>query len=371
MSEPADLAVTVIVEQLRRKVPGGIGTYCRGLLAGLDALPPAARPRTTAFSTRVPAPLLTRAWDRGIALGAPGRGADVVHATSFAMPPRSPERPLVVTVHDLAWRRFPEAYPDRGREWHENALRRAAREAAAFVVPSELTAADLLEVGLGVTGDQVHVVAEGLDHLPPPDAGAAAEHLERLGIEPGAGYLLSVGTLEPRKNLARLVAAYELALPALPEPWPLLIVGPSGWGDAAPFSLARGDDGRPGVIPVGRVGPAALSALYRDARCIAYVPLIEGFGLPAGEAMTFGTPVVASAGMPSTGEAAVAVDPMDVDSIAAGLVLAAAGGAPGEGTEDDRLACRRRLSEGGRRWARSLTWERAAAGHVDVWSSVA
>lgn len=365
------LRVDVVVEQLRRPLPGGIGTYCRGLLQGLAALG-AAAPEVRLFASRpparddplaalgfplrtslLPARLLTRAWDRGLPLGwLGGSGAGLVHGTSFATP-GVPQLPLSVMVHDLAWRRHPEAYPARGRRWHEAALRRLAKRADAFLVPSALTEDDLLGAGLGIAPERVHVVAEGLDHLPPPDHAAARELLAGLGVGPSGCYLLSIGTLEPRKNLSRLVAAYGMARRRLPEPWPLVVVGPRGWGEAGPL-------GQEGVLVAGPVSGGTLSALLAGARCLCYVPLLEGFGLPAGEGLAAGTPVVASRGMPSSAGAALEVDPGDEEEIAAGMVTAAS----------DEEARQRLRAAGGKR-AAELTWEAAAQEHVLVWRALA
>src|SRR5207244_973748 len=111
-----------------------------------------------------------------------------------------------------------------------------------------------------------------------------------------------------------LLAAYRAARPRLPEPWPLIVVGPTGWGDAV--------EPEAGVHLAGMVPADALAGLYARARVVAYVPLLEGFGLPAVEAMYACAPVVASP-MPSTGGAALEVDPLDVEAIAAALVSVA------------------------------------------------
>ncbi|MHB8243865.1 MAG: glycosyltransferase family 4 protein [Acidimicrobiales bacterium] len=372
--------VDIVIEQLRRPVPGGIGTYCRGLLKGLSELggascPPitlrAGRPRALSHksdplsvsewplrSSSLPGVLLTRLWDRGIPAGwlSVRDGSHLlVHGTSLAVPPlRGPN--LVVMVHDLAWRRHPDAYPARGRAWHESALRRAAKFADAFVVPSALTAADLVGAGVGITEDRVHVIAEGADHLRAPDLGAADELLAGLGGACREGFLLTVSTLEPRKNLAILTEAYELARPRLPAPWPLLVVGPSGWGDSG----IRLGGQRSGIVPLGHVSDAVLAALYSRARCVAYVPKFEGFGLPAGEAMAAGSPVVATAGLPSSAGAALEVDPSDVIAIADALVIAAT----------DSPA-RDALRTSGLRRAGELTWAQCAGAHVQVWQEVA
>lgn len=367
-------SVLLVVEQLRRTVPGGIGTYAQGLLAGLatleasratraeptaltlfashvatDPLARWGRPvRTSGLSSR----LLTRAWDLGL-VRAPS-GFDVVHGVSLAVPARARgERgALAVTVHDLAWRSHPEATTMRGRRWHEAALRRALRRADAFVVPSNRVADDLIAAGAAT--DTVSVICEGSDHLPPPDRAGAEAMLRASGVD--GPYLLAVSTLEPRKNLRRLLEAYRAARPAFPEPSALVVAGPMGWGDSG-----VGGAETEGVMAVGHVEGATLAGLYAGATALAYVPLAEGFGLPPLEAMFAGTPVVASTGVPSVTEGsedppALVVDPTDTDAIARALVTV---------VSDKGLADSLRTR--GSAFARARTWEAAAAGHLALW----
>jgi len=385
--------VLLVAEQLRRRVPGGIGTYVRGLLRGLAALDGAASdraasdgaasdgdggdgalPRVTLYASRrgdrgvgrgepdpleglghpliasrLPGPVLTRSWDRQL-VHAPA-GFDVVHAVSLAVPPvhrpRSGAGPVqVVAIHDLAWRHRPEDYPRHGRRWHEAALGRALRHASHFVVPSPAVARDLAEAG--AADGSVSVIPLGSDVLPERDDAAATALLENLGVR--GPFLLSVGTLEPRKNLPRLFEAYGVARRLLPEPWPLVVVGPAGWGP----KLEHGE----GIVFAGRVGDGTLASLYARARLLAYVPFEEGFGLPPVEAMRYGTPVVASP-LPTTTGAALEVDPLVVEEIARALVEV--------GTDD---AVRARLARAGATRAAGLTWESAARAHVKLWSSL-
>jgi glycosyltransferase involved in cell wall biosynthesis len=176
-----------------------------------------------------------------------------------------------------------------------------------------------------------------------------------LGV--GGEFLLSVGTLEPRKNLRRLLEAYGAARSQLPEDWPLLVIGPTGWKN----DFVSTDPA--GVHRLGSVDDGILAGLYARARLLAYVPLLEGYGFPPLEAMQRGTPVVASHGVPSVteapgAEAAFMVDPTDVGSIEAGLVAAAA-------VSSQRLQVVNR----GLSLVRFRTWRRTAVDHADLWSS--
>ncbi|HVM10388.1 MAG TPA: glycosyltransferase family 1 protein [Acidimicrobiales bacterium] len=357
------MKVVLVVEQLRRAVSGGIGTYARGLLQGLAAAGADRGVRLVLHASRarggpdplaayghplelskLPGPALTRAWDLGVL---PGPAGDVVHATSLAFPPT--RSPLSVLVHDLAWREVPEAYPVRGRRWHEAALARAVGKARVLVVPSQRVADHL--VAAGAKAHTVEVIEEGGDHLPPADLAATDALLDSLGVR--EGFLLTVSTVEPRKNLSRLLAAYDSVRSELAEPWPLVVVGPTGWGDALPSSSIPH-----GVVLAGHVDDAVLAGLYRRCRCLAYVPLVEGFGLPPVEAMRECAPVVSSP-IPSTAGASLEVDPTDVAAIGRALVAA---------SSNERV--RSELVTAGLLRAADLTWETAAKRHLEVWRSL-
>jgi glycosyltransferase involved in cell wall biosynthesis len=368
--------VGVVAEQLLRPVPGGVGRYVRALAKHLpveaavdrgaveflvarhpqERLVAAGLPAASTRRLAWPGRLVTRGWVSLRRPGLPGGlldGLDLVHATSAAVPPTG-RRPLVATVHDLAFRHFPAAYPPAGRRYHERSARIVADEAARVLVPSEATARDLAEL-YGVDRGRVTITPLGVELPTDPDRAGAERLLRDLGVR--GRFLLAVGTLEPRKNLPRLLDAFGQVTDELPGHW-LVVVGPVGWG---PRLRPTWDSVR--VKLAGPVGDDLLHALYQAADGLAYPSLYEGFGLPVLEAMANGLPVLTSdrSSLPEVaGDAALLVDPLDRTAIAAGLVRLAG---------DDDL--RRRLVEAGRRRAAGFTWRATAAATWATYREVA
>lgn len=264
-------------------------------------------------------------------------GVDVLHCPTFRAPLRSPV-PLVVTFHDLAVLRHPWAFNRWSRTYSRVTLPQVARAARRLIAVSEFTANELHEL-LGVPKEKIRVVRHGVGEPFRPEGDSA----------PPGDYVLAVSTLEPRKNLLRLLEGFSSSDLDGSE---LLIAGSLGWGGV--------QVGGKRVRWLGHVPDEELARLYRGARCVAYVSLYEGFGLPVLEAMACGAPVVASR-VPPLEEvadgAAVLVDPLDPGAIAAGLEEAA----------------RRRdeLAAAGRERAREFTWERAASETVAVYREAA
>jgi glycosyltransferase involved in cell wall biosynthesis len=255
-------------------------------------------------------------------------GIDLLHCTTFRGPSRS-ALPTVLTVHDLAILRAPEAFPRWHRLYGRTGLARVLRAADAVVAVSEFTRDETVELA-GVPAERITVIPNGVDDVFTPE-----------GPRVAADYVLAVATLEPRKNLRRAVEAARAA------DVDLRVVGARGWGGVDVEGW------------VGEVPDSELAALYRGARCLVYPSLYEGFGLPVLEAMACGTPVVTSRGTALeevAGGAAVLVDPMDVSALAGGIAEA--------------IARSDELSRLGRERARAFTWRRSADVVVDLWRTL-
>jgi glycosyltransferase involved in cell wall biosynthesis len=223
------------------------------------------------------------------------RNADLLHCPTYRGPVHM-RKPFVVTVHDVAVFRHPEAFPRWTRAYSRRVVPRVLRAATRILAVSEFTASELVDV-LGVPRAKIAVTPNAVDDVFSPD-GPRAE----------GDYALAVGTLEPRKNLAAAIAAAARAGVEL------RVVGARGWGGVE----AQGER----VRWLGELPDAELAAQYRGAQCLVYPSLYEGFGIPVLEAMACGTPVVTSKGGATeevAGNAAVLVDPLDSESIAAGI----------------------------------------------------
>jgi len=257
------------------------------------------------------------------------RDGDVLHCPTYRGPVR-PALPVVVTVHDLAVFRHPDAFNRWTRTYSPRVVPRVLAAARRIIAVSDFTRRELVDV-LNVPDEKIRVVPNGVDDEFTSDGPAA-----------DGEYVLAVGTLEPRKNLPRLVEA------ARRTDVELRVVGARGWGGV--------QVGGNGVRWLGEVSDAELARLYRGARCVAYASVYEGFGIPVLEAMACGTPVVTSRGtaMAEIADgAAVLVDPSDPVELAAGIERATA--------ERDALVAR------GLERARAFRWDVIAGATVEVY----
>jgi glycosyltransferase involved in cell wall biosynthesis len=281
---------------------------------------------------------------------------DVLFAPNFVPPPTRSRR-VVLTVHDLAFKRFPETAPQATRRWLTR-LDASLGRASQVIVVSEQTRRDLLDSypGAARLEDRLTVVPLGVDaqFFRPPHADDVERVRHRYSID--GPFLLSLGGLEPRKNLPALIHAYaslpEDVRPALVIAGPVAPWNPEGWDLVRPSLDALPPRVRDRVIVTGYVSERDKVALLGGAEALVYPSLYEGFGLPLLEAMACDTPVLTSnvSALPDTaGDAALLIDPNDTEDIAAGM---------------ERLltdtALRERLREAGSARAATFSWDETA-----------
>jgi glycosyltransferase involved in cell wall biosynthesis len=285
-------------------------------------------------------------------------GFDLFHSPDFTLPPVM-RRPTVLTVHDLAFFRVPEfAYPTL-RVYLQRVVPRSVRRATHVIAVSEATRRDVIEV-LGIRPERVSVVHEGVSRRfhPPSDLDAARRTALRLGI--AGPYILSVGTLEPRKNYVRLIEAFAGLRRAGIE-HTLVLAGRPGWLNEPIFS-AIDSLGLREHVRVVEPTDADLPALYGAADLFVYASLYEGFGIPPLEALACGTPTVSSnaASLPEVvGSAALLVAPEDVDGLRSAMLRV---------LDDPGLQAELRAR--GPEQSGQFTWERAAEATVEIYRRV-
>ena len=274
-------------------------------------------------------------------------GIELFWAPTHRLPRYLPERiARVVTIHDLVWKHAGQTMRPLSRWLDAKFMPEAVRLADRVIAVSEYTARDLLTEIPEAEG-KVRVVPLGVSALPEP---SASEILDALGID--GPFFLFVGTLEPRKNLHRLLEAYAALPDNARNSVRMVIAGGKGWGGVDVASIAAQLNISDRTHVVGHASDALLSALYANALFLAMPSLYEGFGLPLVEAMARGKPVLTSncASMPEVaGDAGLFVDPSDVNSIYNGLLAMVA---------DDSL--RQSLAGKAQAMAARYSWEKAA-----------
>jgi len=342
-----------LIEELTRQPGCDVAAYAltwRGRRALASEVPPTVTAGTRAFPARLTRALWPRvAWPRVEWWTGP---VDVVHATNYVAPPA--RAPVLVTIADLTFVRFPELATADTRAY-TTVVEAALRRGALVHTYSEFVASEVRE-HFGLASERVVTVSPGLTTRPGGQAarGRALARTDR--------YVLALGTVEPRKNLPVLVAAFDRLAAADPD-LALVVAGPDGWGvadyDVAVAAAAHQDR----IRRLGHVPDDARASLLAGASVLAYPSLYEGFGLPPLEAMQAGIPVVASnaGSLPEVlGDAALLPDPHDPDALADALRSAL-----------DDPATRATLTErGGERVAR-YSWTRAAPQFVAAYRRVA
>ena len=364
----------VIVDQMISRTPGGIGRYTEELTRALIETAPrgcdvtgvvSASPEPDyekvlellpGLSDLMKSPLARRelslAWQHGFTK-IPGTG--MVHAPSLLAPLRRHDRinnqsdQMVVTIHDVVPWTHPETLTPHGVSWHKAMAKRAHKYADAIVVDTHAVAAQLAEIF--DFGDRVRVISAAVSSkfAVPVDAAERA-----LRLELPERYILSVGTLEPRKGLQSLIRSLGSAEDA---GLPLLIAGPQGWGDLDVTAIAVEAGLEPDrVRAMGFLNDADLAVALDRATVFVFPSLAEGFGLPVIEAFSFGTPVVHSddpAVLEVSAGAGVAVELSPVEGYSERLAQAISGLV----SDDSR---RNRLRFAGMDRASAFSWKDSA-----------
>jgi len=351
----------------------GIGVYTRALLrhlprVGCSVAPYSwPRPRTSGEGISIGRPLPQSFEAASIVdLVTPGvhrvhMPADIFHATDYRIVRM--DCPVVATLHDALPIKYPEWCSPRLRRTKNWLQRKAIAKADHVIAVSHFAITELVEF-FGVDPRRISVVPNGVDEewLEAADPQAVEATLARYKLRPG--YFLTVGTLQPRKNVERLLDAWLLLPKDLREERGLVVVGAPGWRcEALLARLAAARAGGENVVWLDKVLEAQdLRLLYAGAGVFVFPSLYEGFGIPVLEAFAARIPVVASnaSSLPEvTGGAALDVDPLDVGSIADAMRTLA-----------DNAAERMRCVAAGRARAEQLTWQHTARQTADVYRAV-
>jgi glycosyltransferase involved in cell wall biosynthesis len=352
---------------------GGISTYALRLIRALavldaetdycvlhsrkDHTPPLPTVNFRPVACWTPAHHRLERWALGVEVAR--LGLDLLHSPDF-IPPAFGYRRSVITVHDLNFLYYPHFLTAESRRYYNGQIAWAVRRADHILADSHATKADLVSM-LSVEPERVTVVHLAADPTYRP---LAAEEAKKIAAKYGlkSGYLLSVGTLEPRKNIPGLLQAYRLLRDARTTDQPLVLVGGKGWLYDEIFERVETLHLTQHVRFLHGVPNADLPGLYSAAGLLTTPSFYEGFGLPALEAMGFGTPVVVSdrASLPEVvGEAGLLVNPDDPENIARALTRV---------LTDETL--RARMRERGLMQAARFTWDKAARETLEVYQMV-
>jgi len=276
---------------------------------------------------------------------------DVFHSSDWTQPPTRAAK--VTTIHDFGFIKYPDVAHPKIAAVMRRRLDLVKKESDLIIAVSEATKKDIVDL-LGISAKKIRVIHEA---VPEEFKSAPRKEVERIKkrYKIKGNYLLSVSTLEPRKNLKRIIEAFS-QLSTLNSQFNLVIVGKFGWGEL-PSSVIRHSSS---IIFTGYVPNKELPALYSGASCFTYPSLYEGFGLPILEAFACQCPVVTSniSSMPEVaGQAAVLVDPLDVKDIARGI--------------KEVLENRKKLIKAGSDRVKQFSWEKAAKETLKVYQEAA
>ncbi len=324
-------------------LPAGTGSRLRGVVRAIPgAYPLRCEIRNMAFRLRAKA-----------------LSGCVYHEPNYVLRPFS--GPRVVTVHDVSHMRHPAFHPASRVRYLEKRLPASLAEADRVITVSGFSKRELVDT-LGIAPEKIAVTPLGVDAaFIPRTARETASFLESVGLAHGR-YLLAVGTIEPRKNLFRLLRAYADLPPALRDRFPMVLAGAPGWGPPLDKGLVSALEAAGHLRNLGYVPGGDLPLLYAGAGGFVFPSLYEGFGLPPLEAMACGVPALVSnaASMPEVaGSAALLADPLDTADIRRNLERL---------LTDDRF--RARAAQAGPARAAGFSWRACAEKTIGVYYRV-
>jgi glycosyltransferase involved in cell wall biosynthesis len=378
MNQPSHIGLNAQLLSLSQSYRGaGISWYQVNLLQNLARVSPEglrysaflsdpafAEPSLTLHRSRLPTrrPVVRIFWEQfGQPLALRQAGIDLLHALAFVAPVAAP-CPFVVTIYDLSFLRYPEAFRPFNRWYLSRFTTRSVKRAEAIITISESTRQDVIKL-LGAPPERVHTVYCGVDQSfrPLPETEVAAFKQARQLPDT---FVLFLGTLEPRKNVDGLIRAYARWRERDKNAPPLIIAGGKGWYYTKIFQLVEALDLTEAIRFPGYVPQEELVRWYNAASLLVYPSYFEGFGLPVLEAMACGTPVITStvSSLPEvagTDGAALLVDPTDIGALAEAMAQLM--------SQPDRRAV---MSTRGRARAAGFQWEQTARDTVAVYQKV-
>jgi glycosyltransferase involved in cell wall biosynthesis len=290
--------------------------------------------------------------------------ADLFHGPSFTLPPSF--TPSLLTVHDLSFLRYPQGAHPRLLAWLVKAVPRSLERARHVLADSESTRADLIEL-MQVPADRITIVGAGIEERFQPITDLETLAQVRTRYQLPDRFILGVSTLEPRKNLTGLIAAYNRLMSdgdrSIAADLHLVIAGGKGWLYEDIFAAAKASSIHDRIHFAGFVPDEDLPALYSLASIFAFPSHYEGFGIPILEAMACGTPVVCAdnSSLPEiAGDAALLIEATDTDALADAMRQLLI-----------ETSLREKLIRRGYEQARKFTWEKAAQRLLRVYRQVA
>lgn len=362
---------------------GGIGRYVRELTRALGNLSPRNQYRLFVSGatmselpdlpgqnfqwrpTRVTPQWWARLWHRArlpVPVEVFTGSVDIYHATDFTLPPTLPKTRTLLTVHDLSFVRVPESASPKLKAYLDVVVPRSVRRADHVLADSEATKADLIEL-YATPAEKVTVLLSGVDaHFRPITDDVALAAVRQKYRLPHGPYIFSVGTVQPRKNYARLIAATS-AIRQNGSDVSLVIAGGKGWLEDPIYRAIEEHDLAEHVHFIGFADDTDLPALYSASLVTALPSLYEGFGIPVLEAMACGSPVITSnlSSLPEVaGDAAIMVNPYDAEALAEALFQVF--------TDAD---LRTSLIQRGLSHAQNFSWHKSAQQLEQIYASLA